>query len=485
MIGFIWAVLSVSIFRVQDFGAAGNGKTIDTASFQTAIDKAAKVGGEVLVKPGQYICGTIHLRSHIRLSLMPGASIVASPRNQDFDNYEKLPYDPDSDQETSDFTLALFAGRDIEDITISGEGTIDGNRSKRGNYPGSPGEKPIALKQCRDVTIRGIRIVNSPNYCVSMLGCEHVLVDGITINRAYCDGVDPDSCSDVRIVNCDIDTFDDSICPKASFSLGRNKVCENIVVSNCILRSSSDQFKLGTESNGGFRNITLSNCVMLPRELGTHVKRGRGGIGIIMMDGGVVDNIQVSHVVMRDLVGSIFVRLGHRGKHEVGSIRNVYFDHITGTGFDTPVIVGGLPGHPLENIKLDAVDLQVAGDQKQLPRFEPEEKPDGYPQSKMFGEPPAQAVFARHVNGLSITASQFGAVRTDCRPNLTFDDVKGVAIRACAFTAQAPSLLWLTKKVEGKIDDVSFVGPIKEIWSGSSGADLKLTRLSSKRSEMR
>ena len=158
-------------YSARAFGARGDGAAKDTAAVQAAIDAAARAGGgRVLLPAGRYLSGTLHLKSDIRLDLAPGAVLIASPDEADFDRDEALPTPSADDRETTFFHHSLLAGEGLERVAITGEGTIDGNRPKRG------GPKPVALKNCAGVTLRGITIRNSPNYAVSLLGCSHVAV---------------------------------------------------------------------------------------------------------------------------------------------------------------------------------------------------------------------------------------------------------------------------------------------------------------------
>ena len=248
---------SQSMFDVMAFGATGDGETTDTQAIQKAIDTCAESGGgTVYFAPGTYISGSIHMKSDVTLHLDTGATIRASVEESDFDPYETLDYKTDSDKETTYFHYSLIWGENISNVAIIGQGTVDGNRQKRG------GPKPIAFKRCQHITVRDIKIINAPNYCISLLGCDYVNIDGVTILNAYCDGIDPDSCRYVRISNCHIESWDDAIVPKSSYALGERRATEFLTVTNCILSTSCNAFKLGTESGGGFKYITVSNCVM-------------------------------------------------------------------------------------------------------------------------------------------------------------------------------------------------------------------------------
>ena len=246
-----------SPYKARDFGAQGDGTAMDTASVQKAIDAcAAGGGGTVYLGPGVYLCGGLRLKNGVYLYLDAGCTIKGSPTNSDYEKCETLGFKNHADSETSFFHFSLIWAEDAEHIGVLGEGTIDSNYVKR------HGPKTIAFKRCRFVDIKGVRLLNAPNYNISLLGTDYVNIDGVTILNGFADGIDPDACRNVRISNCHIESRDDAIVPKTSFSLGERRSCENITVANCFLASRANCFKLGTESGGDFKHITVANCVM-------------------------------------------------------------------------------------------------------------------------------------------------------------------------------------------------------------------------------
>ncbi len=412
---------------VRDFGAAGDGRTSATRPLQHAIDAAHQLGGGIVQLPaGTWLSGTVHLRSRVTIDLAPGAVLLASPDDDDFAPRERPSFRSGSDSETMDFAHALLAGRDLERVTITGSGVIDMNRRER------VGPKPIALRQCRFVTAQGITIVHSPNYCISLGGCEDVVVEGVTIREAYADGLDPDCCRRVRIANCDIESDDDALCLKASFLFGRRGVTEDVMITNCRLRSPSNCFKLGTESTGDFRQIVLSNCVFsgVPSEdRDVSAAAEGGGIAILTVDGGSIDGVMVSNVVMRGVLAPLFVRLGNRGRDQQhagpGRLRNVSISGVVALGAAGTGSIAGLAGHPVERITVENVRISAVGAGQAGGLDVPEREAD-YPKVTMYGRLPAFGLYLRHARDVVLRDIELTVENADPRPALIADDVAGL-----------------------------------------------------------
>jgi polygalacturonase len=424
---------SVCTFNVTDHGAKGDGASKDTGAIQSAIDAAGEVGGTVYVPPGKYLSGTLHLRSFVTLYLSPGSALLASPDAPDFDAYEELHYQTGSDVETTYFHSALLLGEGVHNLTVIGAGVIDGNRPKRG------GPKPIALKSCKEVQIRDITLKNAPNYTISMLGCEHVDIEGVTILNGFADGIDPDCSRDVRIANCYIESWDDCICPKTSFGLGERRSTENITVTNCVLTTASDAFKLGTESSGDFKNVALTNCTIFSQP-DKWKDRPMSGVAIESVDGANIDRVVVSNIAMEGVRAPIFIRLGNRGRAQrvptPGTLRNVSISNITATGATLASSITGIPGHPVRHVSLSHVRI-LAAESGLAKRFEIPEEIAKYPEANMFGELPAYGLFCRHAEDLSLCEVDLSTETRDERPALVADDVSGLDMTG--FRAQPPS----------------------------------------------
>ncbi len=411
---------AASVFDVKQYGAKGDGVAKDTAAIQSAIDAAAQAGGGTVALPaGTYLSGTLHLRSHIRLEVGAGAVLKMSPDKEDFDPYEKLPYNTHSDAETSYFHHALLAAEDAEHITIAGPGIIDGNRTRR------RGPKPIAVKNCRHLTVRDITIMNAPNYAVSFIGCEWVVIDGITVRNAYADGIDPDCSRNVRISNCFIDSSDDSIVPKSSFALGESRITENITVTNCVTTTSANHFKLGTESGGAFRNIAVSNMTMFTRR--KPQRPDEAGIAIDIVDGGAVKGLTISNVSMHDVQFPFFIRLGTRKTgpkpYSYGTIENVSIANVVAVGSYGTATISGLPDHLVGSMTFENVSITMRGGVRKPVALDLPEKPTDYAWPYIWGERPAWAFWARHAAGLTLRNFQCRWQDADLRPALAFDDV--------------------------------------------------------------
>ena len=391
-----------SPYRVRDFGAQGDGKTLDTVAVQWSIDACSRAGGgTVYFGPGTYLCGSLHLKSGVYLHLDAGAVLKGSPNDADYDKVEDLGFKNDSDRETSFFHFALIWAEQAERIGIMGQGTIDGNRTRR------RGPKPIALKRCTYVDIQGIHLINAPNYNISLLGTDFVNIDGVTILNGFADGIDPDASRNVRISNCHIETMDDAIVPKASFSLGERRSCENITVTNCFLASEANCFKLGTESGGDFKHITVSNCVM------TGIKgkdAATSGISLESVDGSHVDGVTISNISMYDVRAPIFIRLGSRLRDSApspGSIKNVLISNVVALNASSTSSITGIPGYFPEGITLSDIRLMYAGNGPASPVGTPvPELEKEYPSANMFKTLPCYGLYIRHVRGLVLSNLQ-------------------------------------------------------------------------------
>jgi len=410
---------------VVNYGAKGDGSTRDTRAIQAAIDVAHQRGGAAVVfPPGRFLSGSVQLKTGVALHLDHGATLLASKDPADFNPYEKLDFKNAADKETSFFHHALVWAENAERIAITGTGTIHGNRQRRG------GPKPIAFKRCKFVTIDGITILDSPNYCISLLGTDYVVIDSVTILNGFADGIDPDCCRHVRIANCHIESWDDAIVPKASYSLGERRSTENLTVTNCILASNCNAFKLGTESGGDFKNITISNCTFFSH---SSTRLPISGIALLSVDGSNIDGVAISNIAMADVRCPIFLRLGNRGRDMptpvAGTLKNIVMSNIVATNAQWPCAITGIPGHLVEGVALNNLQISYrGGGTREQSRAEVPEVPAKYPTADMFKVYPAYGFWCRHARNIHLSSVRLHWTTPDARPAVACDDVSNLSI---------------------------------------------------------
>ena len=276
------------------------------------------------------------------------------------------------------------------------------------------------------------------------LACDNVLIDGITVRSKVNqnnDGIDIDGCHQVRIANCDISSGDDAIVLKSTL----DRACKNVVVTNCILNSDCNAFKLGTESNGGFENITLSNCAIYDTRL--------AGLAVEMVDGGLLERVNLANVVMRNVGCPIFIRLGNRARPfkdgmatpAMGRLRNVTIANVQADGANRiGCSITGLPEHAAESIALENVRVSFVGGGTEADTRRPvPEQAEKYPEYAMFGTLPAYGFYCRHVNGLRFSNVKVACVSPDSRSALVCDDVEDLELfgwQAAAASKTRPTI---------------------------------------------
>ena len=466
---------------VRDHGARGDGKARDTTAIQAAID-AAGPGGVVLFPPGDYLSGTLHLRDRLVLKLAAGATLVASPDDDDFDPYEKLDYDSFADRETTDFSFALLQGRGVRHLGIVGPGRIDGNRRSRG------GPKPIALKQCRHITIRDVTLENAPNYNISLLGCDHVDIRGVTIRNGYSDGIDPDCCRHVRITGCRVESRDDAIVLKASLALGVRRPTEHVVVTGCDLVNVRNGLKIGTESCGDFRNIVFRNCTMTGRQ---EIRQPppldvrpfpSAGVSIQNVDGGRLEQVVVSGITMADVRAPLFVRLAERGQGQAlpaaGELTRITISDVTAIGAEWPSSITGIPGHHVSDIALSNIRISAKGGGAAalISRPVPQRKRE-YPDAARFRNLPAYGLYCRHVTRLRVDATTLSLEEPDSRPALVFDDVREATVKSLVTTTPSGGapVVWLRSAQDCLLEGLRSQGA--ETLARLSGAETARVRV--------
>ena len=449
-------------YDVRDFGAAGDGKTMDTKAIQAAIDACAKAGGgTVSLRGGRFLSGPLTLRSHITLDVERGATLLGSPDPKDYpENPHALP-----SRFSKDLGLrSLITAEKAENVAIVGGGTIDGQglstqfrEQVKKNH--AVRFRPLILRfsECRNVRIRDVTLTHSAGWLQNYLACEDVVIDGVTVDNvglANTDGLDLDGCRNVRVSNCQIVSYDDALCLKST----SERPCENITVTNCVLSSRCNAIKCGTDSSGGFVNLCIANCVVYD----TH-----GAISLEVVDGGTMDRVVVSGIVMNNVANPIFLRLGNRGRGQEkptpGALRNVILRDIQATEVTnlTGCSITGQPGHPVENVSLSDIRIRFKGGGKREDiKREIPEWPDRYPEFFMFGPPnvpmwedksretgrlPAYGFYVRHARNVTLDRLALGFDAPDARPALFFDDAVGIRVSSleAQSTPDTPALIWL------------------------------------------
>ncbi len=449
--------------NVRSFGAKGDGKTLDTAAINRAIEAANDNGGGTVNFPaGQYLCASIHLKSNVGLYLDHGAVIIAA-EGRVYDSPEQNSAEPFQDFGHTHFHNSLFWGENLENISITGPGLIWGRGLSRGdtdksmstaNIPvgqfGFPstqdslhdgvGNKTISLKRCRNVLLRDISILHGGHFAVLATGVDNFIMDGVKIDTNR-DGVDFDCCRYVHMSNCSVNSpHDDGICLKSSFALGEARATENVTITNCQVSAYDEgslldgtrkrtreggtgRIKFGTESNGGFKNITISNCTF----------DWCCGLALETVDGGMLEDVTITNITMRDIFNSpIFLRLGARLRGPegtaVGGLRRVTISNVVcyRSSTKTPCIISGIPGHNVEDVQLHDIRIwSKGGGTAEMAALHPPEHERGYPEPSMFGDIPASGLFARHVNGLKLHDVEFHLLAPDARPEVVTEDVTG------------------------------------------------------------
>ena len=448
-------------FSVRSYGAKGDGATIDAPAINRAIEAAASAGGGTVLFPaGVYLSYSIHLKSKVGLYLDHGAVILAGPTPLEgtttggYDMAEPQgAWEPYQDYGHNHWRNSLLWGEGLDNISITGPGLIWGKGLSRGwdkektrpdsNKPGV-GNKTIALKNCRNVLLRDFKILEGGWFGILATGVDNMTIDNLIIDTIR-DGMDIDCCRNVRVSNCTVNSpWDDGICPKSSFALGYARPTENLTITNCFVTGGYEigsvldgtwkplskqvqpvptgRIKLGTESNGGFINITISNCVFESCQ----------GFALESEDGAIVEDITFTGITMRDIRSApLFLRLGTRmrGPEDAkpGVMRRIILSNITSSGASRlPSIFSGIPGHPIEDLKISDVLLQqVGGSAAEMAALRPEEREAAYPDPKMFGDLPATGLFARHIRNLQVSNLEVATLASDARPAFWLYDVEG------------------------------------------------------------
>ncbi len=369
-------------FNVLDYGAVGDGQTLDTRAIQAAIQACHQAGGgTVYVPAGNYLTGSLFMRSHVTLHLESGATLLGSQNPADYpivdDRWEG------ADQKTF---APLIAGSNLANIAIVGRGTIDGrgapwwklHAEKRLAYPRP---RLISFTHCTNVLIENITATNSPSWTINPIHCENVTVDKVTIinppDSPNTDGINPDSCRNVRIANCYVSVGDDCITLKSGTEdNGRAHLapCENITITNCVMAHGHGGVVIGSEMSGSVKNVVITNCIFTGTDRGIRIKSRRGR-------GGTVQDIRVTNIIMTDVLCpftmNLYYACGVWGDKLVSDkrpglvtdgtprFRHIHLSHVTAHGAKlAAAFLYGLPEMPVEDVSLSDISIAMSPDAK-------------------------------------------------------------------------------------------------------------------------
>jgi polygalacturonase len=440
-----------AVFDVMDFGAAGDGKKLDSPAINQAIATCASFGGGTVHFPaGTYLCGSIHLTNNLNLFLDAGAVILGAPQSvHAYDPAEPFEGAAYQDGGHTYFHNSLIWGDGLTNVSITGHGMINGGgltKQDKGVGKGAigHGDKAIALKLCRGVLLRDFTIFHGGHFAILVTGCDNMTVDNVTMDTNR-DGIDIDCCRNVMVSNCRINSpGDDGLCPKSTYALGRPVITENLTIVNCQVsgfkegtlldgtmqanRPGTGRIKFGTESNGGFRNCTVANCTF----------RMCKGLALEEVDGGILENITINNLTMIDIKDyPIYITLGRRNRGPegtpIGTVRNVLISNVIATGVDrmSGIQITGLPEHPVQGVRLENIRVvfKGGGTAKDAERVFLE-LDTGYPEPNKLGATPAYGVFARHVRDLELANIHLSFQEPDLRPVMVCEDVDGLEIES-------------------------------------------------------
>ena len=439
-------------YNVVDFGAVNDTTVLSTVAIQRAIDDCSKAGGgRVVVPAGIYKIGTLVMRSHVNLHLEQGATLYGSTRLKD---YRPLKTDYVS-LRTQTATVQLIYADGVEDVTISGYGTIDGRGRafKKLSWNDEGITRPHLLRfiQSRDIRIENITLRNSACWMQHYLACDRLQISGIKVvnrNNYNNDALDLDGCHDVVVTGLIADSDDDAITLKSTSP----RLCENIRIADCVVSSHCNAVKLGTETNGGFRNINISGIVVKPssnqQEKFFGQWRGTSAISLEIVDGGTMENVSLSDFTVEGTESPIFIRLANRGRgyklrggdgtlsgngnddtiaelipiDHVGTMRGL---HLTNISVRNAGPVGcsitGISNHPVEDVWLTNITIHHQGGitQADLPKIDEalqDEKVKEYPEATMWGNLPAKGFYIRHARRINFQNVEVTTAEPDARP---------------------------------------------------------------------
>ena len=418
-------------YNVKTYGAKGDGSTLDTKSIQDAIDKAfVDGGGKVIVPAGIYKIGTLILKDKVNLHVAEGATLLGSADYKDY-----IAVNQKFDSRTKDLYAKYFMifAEGAKDISITGAGIIHGNGLTNFQEVRPQNLRPymIRLVDCTNVSLTDIQLLEAANWTLHLLGCKDVRIDGILIkNRGEGnrDGLDIDACQRVSVANSRFSTTDDAIVMKAT----TNVPCQDITITNCLFWDiGGSALKTGTESNGGFKNITINNCAI--RDIEHHA-----GIELMTVDGGLMQNILLENITMDNVATPFFIRLGLRARpykngqyvKSIGEVSDISLNNISAINAKLPSSIIGLHSKKIKNVTVNNYTVRYAETQAATLPGEVTFQEFDYPAANVFKELPAYALYCRSVDGLNLHNITAYATANEKRAAFTFDRVNNLELFA-------------------------------------------------------
>jgi len=471
---FITNAQSQKVFyNVREAGAKGDGISMDTKAINKVIEDAAAAGGGTIYFPaGNYLSGSIRLKNNICLFIDHGATLIAASDSTEFDKPEKSVNDIYQDYGHSHWYNSFIWGEKLHDVSIIGTGLIWGRGLVRnGRNDDEKPNKAISLLLCRNVIIKDISILRGGWFAILATGVDNLTLDNLKVDTNR-DGFDIDCCKNVRVSNCTVNSpFDDGICLKSSFGLGYAKATENVTITNCQVSgydegtlldgtfkreykrysdsSATGRIKFGTESNGGFKNITITNCVF----------EYCRGLALETVDGALLEDVTISNITMRDILNApIFIRLGARMRApdslKIGTCRRIILSNIIAYNVDSRhgCIISGLPGHDIEDLQMSNIRIYFkgGGPKDSINRVVPEFEKD-YPEPGRWRVMPSYGFFFRHIKNLKLHDVQVSFMNEEPRPPFILEDVKG----AILYDIQAEKIPGAFSLMLKNVEDIS------------------------------
>ncbi len=487
-----------SLYNIIDYGAVSDGETVNTQSIQKAIDDCAgNGGGSVLFPAGTFISGTLFLKSHVSLHLQPGAVLLGS---KDVNDYPTRP---------KQWRRSLIYGEGLENISITGQGIIDGNleaflqnlvdesefdteeelrKAQRTEWRGI---RPlnVLITECRHVALKDVTLKRSGFWCVCLRECRNARISGISLdNRTMnekmrankkrgnpnSDGVNIYNCENVRISDCDINSSDDALVFRGA--------CKNITTTNCVLSSNCQTVVMW--SSDVFENISISNCVMY--------NANKVGVALRMTEGCRLNNVSVSNIVMERVNCALWIQQAERPGHEPkGGLSNIVFSNIQATGTDSiGCAILGMPSSPLRNVTLSNIRISFEGggiqhlvDQEigELPRHDENvfgrKLAQRFNNHDQFGMLPAYGFFCRHVDGLVMENINLSCRSADYRPAVYIKDGRDSRLSGlrASYEEETESLVVINSSQNIAVTGCHIpkkIGALAALWKGSKNIRL-------------